>query len=47
VFLPRPRFDTFAAELLAGGGSFDLVEPRRRDVEDYFLELVNRPALRI
>lgn len=44
VFVPRSRFDTFAAELLAGGGSFDLVEPRRRDVEDYFLSLVRNPA---
>jgi hypothetical protein len=25
---------------LKSGGSFELIEPRRRDVEEYFLELV-------
>jgi ABC-2 type transport system ATP-binding protein len=40
LFVPRDRFDSFAAELLKIGGSFELVEPRRRDVEDYFLNLV-------
>ncbi|PKN13755.1 MAG: ABC transporter ATP-binding protein [Deltaproteobacteria bacterium HGW-Deltaproteobacteria-4] len=40
VFVPRDRYDTFAVELLKTGGSFDLIEPRRRDVEDYFLDLV-------
>jgi ABC-2 type transport system ATP-binding protein len=40
VFVPRDRYDTFAADLLKSGGSFDLIEPRRRDVEEYFLDLV-------
>jgi ABC-2 type transport system ATP-binding protein len=40
VFVPRDRFDAFAKELLESGGSFDLIEPRRRDVEEYFLDLV-------
>ena len=40
LFVPRDRFDTFAADLVNSGGSFDLIEPRRRDVEDYFLDLV-------
>ncbi len=40
VFVPRDRFDAFSADLLGKGGSFDLVEPRRRDVEEYFLDLV-------
>jgi len=40
VFVPRKTYDTFAAGLLKNGGSFDLIEPRRRDVEDYFLDLV-------
>ena len=44
VFVPRARFDAFAAALLANGGAFDLVEPRRRDIEDYFLALVRNPA---
>lgn len=39
-FVPRDRFDSFSSELLGSGGSFDLVEPHRRDVEDYFLALV-------
>ncbi len=40
LFVPRDRYDTFAADLLKEGGSFDLIEPRRRDVEEYFLDLV-------
>jgi ABC-2 type transport system ATP-binding protein len=40
LFVPRDRYDTFAAELLKSGGSFDLIEPRRRDIEEYFLALV-------
>lgn len=40
LFVPRDRYDIFAAELLKSGGSFDLIEPRRRDVEEYFLDLV-------
>jgi hypothetical protein len=40
LFVPRDRYDTFAAELLKSDGSFDLIEPRRRDVEEYFLDLV-------
>jgi ABC-2 type transport system ATP-binding protein len=40
LFVPRDQYDTFAAELLQSGGSFDLIEPRRRDVEEYFLDLV-------
>jgi ABC-2 type transport system ATP-binding protein len=40
LFVPRDRYNAFAADLLKNGGSFDLVEPRRRDIESYFLELV-------
>lgn len=40
LFVSREEFDTFAAKLLKSGGSFDLIEPRRRDVEEYFLKLV-------
>jgi hypothetical protein len=40
VFVPRDNFDAFAASIIESGGSFDLVEPRRQDVEDYFLSLV-------
>lgn len=40
LFVERSGFDNFATELLQGGGSFDLIEPRRRDVEEYFLNLV-------
>ncbi|MDO9081452.1 MAG: ABC transporter ATP-binding protein [Desulfuromonadales bacterium] len=40
LFVPRDRFDIFATDLVNSGGSFDLIEPRRRDVEDYFLDLV-------
>lgn len=42
VFVERSRFDAFAAGLLQRGGVFDLIEPRRRDVEDYFLALVRK-----
>lgn len=40
VFVQRDRFDAFAAVVVGHGGSFDLIEPRRRDVEDYLLNLV-------
>lgn len=40
IFVPRSRFDNFSTEFLSSGGSFDLVEPRRRDIENYFLDLV-------
>lgn len=40
LFVPRDSYDGFAAELLRNNGSFDLIEPRRRDVEEYFLDLV-------
>ncbi|MCF6177761.1 MAG: ABC transporter ATP-binding protein [Geopsychrobacter sp.] len=40
LFVSREGYDNFAADLLKNGGSFDLIEPRRRDIESYFLELV-------
>jgi ABC-2 type transport system ATP-binding protein len=40
AFVPRDRYDAFAADLLRDGGSFELIEPRRRDLEEYFLDLV-------
>jgi len=40
LFVPRDSYDVFATELLKNGGSFDLIEPRRRDIEEYFLALV-------
>ncbi|MFA5585840.1 MAG: ABC transporter ATP-binding protein [Saccharofermentanales bacterium] len=40
VFVSRDRFDPFAAAVVGQGASFDLIEPRRRDVEDYLLDLV-------
>ena len=42
IFVRRDQFDEFSASLLSSGGSFDLVEPRRRDIEDYFLALVEK-----
>jgi len=40
LFIERSNFDSFAQTLLSSGGSFDLIEPRRRDIEEYFLNLV-------
>ncbi len=40
--VPRIEFDRFAATILSSGGSFDLIEPKRRDIEDFFLTLVTR-----
>lgn len=40
LFVPRDRYDSFAVDLLQRGGTFELIEPRRRDVEEYFLDLV-------
>jgi len=42
IYVPRGDFDSFSAELIRQGGTFDLIEPRRRDVEDYFLSLVHK-----
>jgi len=42
LYVERSEFDTFAAKVTQQGGSFDLIEPRRRDVEAYFLSLVQR-----
>jgi hypothetical protein len=41
LFVSRQKFDDFTAQVVAQRGSFELIEPRRRDVEDYFLSLVN------
>lgn len=40
TFVLRSDFDELSFKVLQNGGSFDLIEPRRRDVEDYFLKLV-------
>ena len=40
LFVPKEEFDVLAVSVLKSGGSFDLIEPRRRDIESYFLELV-------
>lgn len=40
LFVSRQKFDNFTALVVAQEGSFELIEPRRRDVEDYFLSLV-------
>lgn len=40
LFVPRENYDSFASDLLKKGGSFELIEPRRRDVEEYFLNLI-------
>ncbi|PNU19207.1 ABC transporter ATP-binding protein [Geothermobacter hydrogeniphilus] len=42
LFVPRDRFNDFASQLFRSGGSFDLVEPQRRDIENYFLSLVRQ-----
>lgn len=42
LFVPREKFDLFAAQVVERHGSFDLIEPRRRDVEEYFLSLVRQ-----
>ena len=40
IFVTRSHFNAFAKEVVENGGSFDLLEPQRRDMEDYFLSLV-------
>jgi len=40
VFVSKNKFNDLASKVLGCGGQFDLVEPRRKDVEDYFLGLV-------
>jgi len=40
LLIARSDFDCVAADLLAGGVTFISIEPRRRDIEDYLLNLV-------
>lgn len=40
VFVPRPRYQEFMEWLFVNGGTVELVEPKRRSLEAYFLEVV-------
>ena len=40
IFIDRDEFDAVASRLLSVGISFSSIEPRRHDIEDYFLRLV-------
>ena len=41
IFVTRDQFDKLSQKVSQYNASFDLIEPRRRDIEDYFLKLVN------
>lgn len=38
----KDRFNDFVAVVAAGGGKIDLIETRRKDLEEYFLEIVKQ-----
>jgi len=40
VFVSQAEFNNFAHQVVEQGGLFELLEPHRRDVEDFFLSLV-------
>ena len=42
VYVPRAQFDGFMASLVREGAKVHLIEPRRNNLEAYFLDIVNR-----
>jgi ABC-2 type transport system ATP-binding protein len=44
ISVPRERFQEFAERLFAAGGTVELIEPQRRNLEDLFLEIVDRTS---
>ena len=40
--VPKDRFNDFVALVAANGGKIDLIETRRRDLEEFFLEIVSK-----
>jgi ABC-2 type transport system ATP-binding protein len=40
--VPKDRFNDFVALVAAVGGKIDLIETRRKDLEEFFLEIVSR-----
>lgn len=42
VFIVRSELNEFTSRISNGGGEIMLVEPRRRDLEQFFLDVVNR-----
>lgn len=42
LYIPRGHFDLLAQRVLTSGGTFDLIEPKRHDIEDFFLALVSK-----
>lgn len=44
VYVPRERFDEFLRKVMETGEEVDLVEPKRRDLEAFFLDIVASSA---
>jgi len=42
IFVPSDRFNDFVALVAAGGGKIDLIETKRKDLEEFFLEIVKQ-----
>ena len=44
ISVPRERFQEFVERLFSLGGRIELIEPQRRNLEDLFLEIVDRAS---
>lgn len=44
AYVPRDRFQEFMEIVFKSGGSVELIEPRRKDLESYFLDIVGRKS---
>jgi len=42
IFVPKDSFNDFVALVAAGGGKIDLIETKRKDLEEFFLEIVKK-----
>lgn len=42
IYVPKGQFDVLMSQLVHGGGKIHLIEPRRNNLEAYFLNIVNR-----
>lgn len=45
VYVPRSSFREFTARIYGAGGEIDLIEPKRKNLEAFFLDIVARSSL--
>lgn len=42
AYVPQVNFNKFVAKIIENGGELDLIEPKRKDLESFLLEVVSR-----